>query len=318
MHHRRPPPRRGTARTPGTARRPPVRCRRRCVSPPGQRAHAEHDDARERGPRRARSRAATSRRTRPASGPSTTSTKTGTRTAVGVRLRVGPHGQVSREKPTQQQELDGDREPATAAPSRAVKWSERQARGAEGQQVGQVGHRQQQRRGVGQMRGGVGVRSGRHRAACAPSRAPPVSAARRSRRGSAPPSSRRAMTNTVASSAAGSPGCAVPSPRRRRGTGPRRRTACASTSTAARNADHRQQLARPRARASSQRNDAGRDQQPGRGHRDDRLRPAVAAGPWRTPARRRARRARASAPRIGALPQRRQMQGHAVVRGQPR
>ena len=43
----------------------------------------------------------------------------------------------------------------------AVKWTKRQPRCAERQQVGQVGHRKQQRGTVGEVRGGVGVRPGR-------------------------------------------------------------------------------------------------------------------------------------------------------------
>ena len=129
--------------------------------PPGQRAHAEHDDPRERGPC---GREAEQRRHGEPDQRQGQDHEHEYRNPHGIdgRLRVGPHGQISRENPTQQQELDDHRRQPRGRHHRG-EVKERQTRGTERQQVGQVRHRQEQRRGVGQMRGGVGVRSGRNR-----------------------------------------------------------------------------------------------------------------------------------------------------------
>ncbi len=83
------------------------------------------------------------------------------RCRIGDRLRRGFDGKVPREKPTQQDEFDGHRRQPRRGHHRG-EMEKREASGAERQQVGEIGNRQQQRRCVGQMRGGVCMRPRRN------------------------------------------------------------------------------------------------------------------------------------------------------------
>ena len=235
---------------------------------PGQAAHAEHDRTGQRGPGgRQPSSDVTAN---PASvRASTTSTNTGTGTVSVAGVGSRPTARSRAKKPTQQQEFDGDRGQPRRRHHRG-EVEKREPRGGERQQVGQVGHRKQQRGGVGQVRGGIRVRAGPAPTARASSRAPPGSAARRSHPGSIPPWWPAPMTNTCCQQA--SRGCPIGRPRHRRA----RRAEQALVVAQLRQHEHRGEEA----------DDGQQPAAPRRPHRAAETTPSAISRPPRAPRRR--------------------------------
>ena len=281
--------------------------------PPSQRAHAEHDgpaSAAHAGEKPSSDVTANPTSVRP----STTSTNTGTPHRLGDRLGV----RLAR--PDRARKANAAtgirRRPPTShgGAITAVKWRNDSPAARERQQVGQVGHRQQQRRGVGQMRGGIRVRSRRNPSARAVASTTGVSSTTVASRLSTAVVA-AAMTNTFASSVRAARRLPAPSPRRPRGTGPRRRTAAPAPA--------------PR-RGSRRRAAAGSPRRP---RRAAEITPnaisSAAAGTATTASGQPCGRTIANsehhgqrdqrqrqAPRVSALPQRRQMQRVCRPRGE--
>ena len=199
---------------------------------------------------------------------------------------------------------------------------ERQPGGAERQQVGQVGHRQQQRRRVGQVRGGVDVRPGRNaavsRAVASTTGVSSTTVASRLRTAVVA----AAITNTCPSSRRG---LARAGARHRRSGRVEQALVVAQAGQhqhRGEERDHRKHVAHLGS-GLAERHRTDRDQDARRRYRRHRFGPPARPRRWRRPGQPPAATsemtsASGSGPRVGALPHRRQVQGNAVPLGQPR